>query len=949
MMRLPRPSEDFERNLEGMFTAKYPWLLRWALHFAQNDPAAAEDLVQETFVRVLLLKDTLCDLDNIEPLLYTHLRYAYLTERRRGRNHSFQNLAAVDFDTFSISLRTTAAFDQIEVQNELRKILVFLLWRRRAAKFANMFLLRFFHEFSHEEIARICLVSRHAVDLALARAREELKAYVASPQQIRVLGRGQAPEYKPQNTAVPSDKFANDMMLEIFGSATGSYSSDYQLEQRYRTLTLRPLDNDLLAHLVGCRSCLDRITRVFKSTPPPSPLPRIPLGSIKRPSKTSTATRLERKSLARIFEQGKRRMRETYDHRPSDLLIALNAEVVAVRDISSPRAVLKVETRSAADLELIEIFSEQGLLLLMLPVNNHPPKSPPEIRREVQMSDDRLLTLCVRFTGEGALIEATYLDPHFAMDVNESQALADLQEDDLDLEVRLTPELVQTLPSNDVRSPRQPGRWRRFLDGARSLVGRRSFIPVAVSVVIAAIIWIALNHSKQPMDPGALLRDTMRSEGRLRTAFGPGVVHQQVEIRAAGRALRRDIYRDLDRRRRPKPQPMDSDERILKAKLAEAQYDWEDPLSAANFEAWRDRTPRQHEEIERSGTDLLTVTTTASSGPVLRQSITVRLGDLHPVARILLFRDQETIQVAELSYEVVSWGPATEGWFESSLGKPSQAPPRAAVPLPTLHSFEVTEDQLDMAELSVMIALQELHADTERLQQSRTRSGIVVTGIVESDTRKHEIFTRLHTIPHVAATIWSYRDIETKPHDELQNMNITAMSVAAEESPLDKYCEARHLARDRCRQSAHQILSASASLVRECKRLHDLAGQYPSSRELTPGARELLNQLTAVYVEHLVVAVREEEDSFPVLEVEQASGTAPPDSPSTELGTLVAQNLKFASELVYASDENARDPSLVLQQLVSSAQGIRAAVFRISQSANIRREPSPILPTPNHE
>src|ERR1700757_3569265 len=111
MMRLPRPSEDFERNLEGMFTAKYPWLLRWAMHFAQNDAAAAEDLVQETFIRVLLLKDALRDPDNIEPLLYTHLRYAYLTEWRRGRNHSFHNLAAADFDTFSISLTTTVTFD----------------------------------------------------------------------------------------------------------------------------------------------------------------------------------------------------------------------------------------------------------------------------------------------------------------------------------------------------------------------------------------------------------------------------------------------------------------------------------------------------------------------------------------------------------------------------------------------------------------------------------------------------------------------------------------------------------------------------------------------------------------------------------------------------------------------------------------------------------------------
>jgi RNA polymerase sigma factor (sigma-70 family) len=956
-MQLSRPGKDFEQTLEGMFTAKYPWLLRWALHFAQNDPAAAEDLVQETFVRVLLLKDTLCDLDNIEPFLYTHLRYAYLTERRRGRNHSFQSLAAVDFDTLSITLRTSAAFDQIEVQNELRKILVFLLWRRRAAKFANMFLLRFFHEFSHEDIAKICLVSRHAVDLALARAREELKAYIADPQQIRVLGRGNAPEIKPQNTAVPSHKFANDMMSEIFQSVWGACPSDDQMEQRYRALTLRPLENDLLAHLVGCRTCLDKIARVFKSSPPSQPQ-RISLGSIRRSMKITAATRSgkavtrsEKTSLARIFDHGKRRMRETFDHYPSDLVIALNAETVAVRDISSSRAVLRVETRSAAQLELIEILSEQGILLLMLPVTQHPPQSPPELRQEVQLSDDRTLALCVRFTGEGALIEATYLDPHFATDANELQALADLQEDNLGFDEISSGELLDVLPSGDMHPTHRAGRWRRLLKSAKSAIGSRgALVPVAVSVLIAGVLaWVALTHSKERMDAGSVLRETTQSEGRLRTAFGPGVVHQQVEIRASGRVRRRDIYRDLDGRRRPKPQPMDSDERILRAKLAEAQDDWDDPLSAANFEAWRDRTPHQHEDVERSGTDLLTVTTTASSGPVLRQSMTIRLGDHHPVARSLLFRDQESIQVAELSYEVVSWGPATESWFESSLGEPSQPATRPAVALPTLHSFEVSEDQLDMAELGVMVALQELQADTERLRESRTRSGIVVTGIVESDARKRQIFTRLKAIPHVAATIWSYRDIEAKPQDGFQHMNITALSVAAEESPLDKYCAARRLARDRCRQSAHQILNASASLVRECKRLHDLAGQFPSSRELTAGARALLDQLTTVYVEHLVVAVREEEDSFPLLEVEHAPSTASQGSPSPELSALVEQNLKLASELVYAGDEHAREPSFVLQQLVISAQDIRAEIFRICQSANIRTESSPTFPTSHPE
>jgi hypothetical protein len=159
-----------------------------------------------------------------------------------------------------------------------------------------------------------------------------------------------------------------------------------------------------------------------------------------------------------------------------------------------------------------------------------------------------------------------------------------------------------------------------------------------------------------------------------------------------------------------------------------------------------------------------------------------------------------------------------------------------------------------------MLALQELHGDTERLQESRTPSGIVVNGIVESESRKLELSRRLHSIPHISASIWSYRDLEAKPRHDPDGMNITAMSVAAEDSPLDKYCEGRRLARDRCRESAHQILSASANLVRESKRLRDLSRQFPSSRELTPQARSLLDELTALCVQHLAATAGELED-----------------------------------------------------------------------------------------
>ena len=52
MVQLPRLSEHFEHILEGIFAAKYRWIISWALHYAQDDSAAAEDLVQAAFVRV---------------------------------------------------------------------------------------------------------------------------------------------------------------------------------------------------------------------------------------------------------------------------------------------------------------------------------------------------------------------------------------------------------------------------------------------------------------------------------------------------------------------------------------------------------------------------------------------------------------------------------------------------------------------------------------------------------------------------------------------------------------------------------------------------------------------------------------------------------------------------------------------------------------------------------
>jgi len=955
-MHLVNPRENSKAALDSMFAAKYPWLLRWAMHFVQNDRAAAEDLVQDTFLRILSLHNEVSNLDDIKPLLYTHLRFAFLTERRRELSQTFLGFGAVDFDTFAITLCTSesTSFNLIESQNELRKILAFLLWRRRSAKFASLFLLRFFHGFSPEEIASICLVSRHSVDLSLGYAREELKTYLVNPSKLHVLRRGSAPEYMPLKVAVPSCDFANDLLRSVFSSACGTCPNNAALERHYHTLNQRPLEGNLLAHIVSCKVCLCKVTQFCGAPPPPTRSMEDSLKPTRRTSKSKRPYSSEKNAFARIFAGAQERMREIFEHRPSGLVIALNAEVVAVRNIGSPRAILKVETRSVETLDMIEVFSEQGMLMLALEILQRPPQAPPVLRREIALSDDRTLSLVVSFTADGALIEATYLDPHFVTASNEDAEIADLYSvamfgaDDVEAE-------SEGPDSGIVAGTAQPSLvqswWSRLVKQMVLLLRARPLVPISAAALILAcctFLWVAANHQREQLRASNLLNESVSSERSQRIAHGPGIVHQRIAIHIAGRALQRDIYRDIDGRRRPKSQPIDNDERVLKAKLEEAGLDWNDPLSSANFQAWHDRVVGERDHVEKTGRDLLTLTTTATAGPVLSESLTVRLSDLHSVARTLRFRDQDNIEIAELSYDVVPWGPVSEGWFEpvasplSSIGHPTSS-------LQLLHGPAIlSEDDLDIARLDVLLALQEIHADTERLQVSQTDGGITVTGIVDSDNRKQQIADRLRMIPNVTVNILSYRDFESKPGSVSGLTTIKAMSVVDGESPLDSYCEAQRVLRDRCQKLAFLLLNSSATMVRENSRLGDLQHQYPSTKPLTPAARVLLNELMRQHINHLSIAVREQEDIFPILNIGRLHSADTPANDQAAINDVVQHNLLLTKELVYAGDEHSRSAPVILHDLAVSAKDVRTAVSRISVPNEDRAVFSSSTLTPHH-
>ena len=666
-MHIMQPYERPDSTPASMFAAKYAWLLRWALHFSHNDRPAAEDLVQDTFLRVLISWDKLYHLHNPEPLLYSHLRYAYLTERRKGKSYAFQSLSVLDADTLSIGIYSSSSFDRIEVQNELRSILQFLLWRRNSAKFASVFLLRFFHGYFPEEIAAISRVTRHSVDLSLRQARAELKEYLLQPRHSGAPVKQVIPEITRPSLAIPVNEFVDELKHLLFRNSRDICPTSDDLRQRYLAKPYRAIECQLLAHISTCKSCLNLVTTLC-GAPPPS---------------------------ARSMEDSLGPASRTKHPHSSD-----------AADVGS-------ENDTAEELSLSRSFGDHDTGLKEIGANHY----------GGQAQRQGLWRLWITRLYNGL----------------------------------------------------QPGNWPIVLTAT-----------CAVLLLVTAC-WLHVSTTQNRTFFRSDLEKAANTERKLDDSHRPGVVHQQVEIRVGGRSIPRDIYRDVDGHLRPKKQRLSRDVVELKQELASAGMQWDDPLSAADFLRWHDQLAHAEDRIDRSGSNLLVLTTETNGGGVRSESMTLRADSLRPVARRVVLADHATIEVAELSYEFVPWAMADPAWFDQLPLASTPAPDSRQASSSHRMPDTLSESQLDVALLSAQLALQTLPADTERLTVSRSPGGIRIDGIVESDSRKHEIMAPLSMIPHLSVRILSYHELASLPSANSTTTSIKAESVLSQESLLDQY------------------------------------------------------------------------------------------------------------------------------------------------------------------
>ena len=153
-----------------------------------------------------------------------------------------------------------------------------------------------------------------------------------------------------------------------------------------------------------------------------------------------------------------------------------------------------------------------------------------------------------------------------------------------------------------------------------------------------------------------------------------------------------------------------------------------------------------------------------------------------------------------MNYDVMPWGAVNKDWFEPLPGQSLVDPLRSHPAAAGIPPRTVSDSELDEAELSTRMVLNQLHADTgEQILVSRSSSGIQVKGVVDTDQRKQQIETHLLQVTHVHTSLLSVEELGSHSRFGLQRgeLSIQVYSIGSQPPPLEIYMRERKMPLDR--------------------------------------------------------------------------------------------------------------------------------------------------------
>ncbi|HJQ32491.1 MAG TPA: sigma-70 family RNA polymerase sigma factor [Pyrinomonadaceae bacterium] len=396
-------------SLEDVFMARYERLRGWALHLSDHDPAAADDLLQEAFVQFTATNTDLDSIENLDAYLFGLVRILHLSQLRRTRRRARLLDSVLDYNAAVLGLRHADPHDQLAVRDELRRVCQYGCARKETSKAGSVLLLRFFLGYYPGEIARVTKSTRAAVEERLRVARAEAKAYLSDRSSLNLIGVSPAVEPPPARGLDPSeppDAFLKDIRRHIALSKRGECLTEETIRHLYDGDAT--VDCATLAHLVSCDGCLDSANRLLGLAPLAERHPVDTAGKDTGSGGGGAAGGGGGESADPDLTRGRRRAREVFEHDPGELCVAVNGDHLCSQTVGGGRneQTLNVERQ----VEFVEVFSEQGVRMLLLVVGGQPPDGPVRHAARTALSDGRSLEVALELNYPFSTLRVVYED-----------------------------------------------------------------------------------------------------------------------------------------------------------------------------------------------------------------------------------------------------------------------------------------------------------------------------------------------------------------------------------------------------------------------------------------------------------------------------------------------------------------------------------------------------------
>lgn len=861
------------RDPEGIILEYYAWLLDWARQLTRGTSEEAEDLVQDLYVRFVQMKSRpeLPDDDQIRAYLYKSLRNLFISRRLRNGRDAISGLLVVDFDSVAYAMSAVDRSKLLYVRSDLARICEYACIRRRSSRAAAALILRFFLGYLPTETMAILKSKRAGVDNLTQTARLEAKAYLERPGVLRFLDRSDKRlQLAPKSLPEDSEALLSELLRRVFSEPEGPCFATGELIDRYGRSFASPFSTNEVAHLVSCRSCLHEATKVL-SLPDLSLqfLPDLPSAGEGGPPAAGT----ENTDLKKL----RRKLRETYEHRPSKLQIIVDGEVRGVQTITGVSSKVQIALQALYKPGFVEILSEQGLGLLYLDLQQDLPEPNHMQQAEVELSDGRQLAVALTWSEGAPVIHVSYYDPLFEAEGDEPPSG--------------TAEVSGEVFSNPAASRSERTAASGWLDRLRTRLRGwwrlSGVLALAACLIATAMIGFKHKSRSRTVSPNPLLI-LRQSDEKARLSVPPhGAAHSRYSMEVSGDDVRTvqsfevELLRSADRPLRVvrlraadgsllAAQETDSTGRVIDASKDETQPlvrarsfvtsldgAWEHPLDPESFRAMAGGDTETFVTEVRDGYEVgFRCSASLDQTAIVEARLVIASGSMRAISETLDVqqgRVRRQYRFREASYEVLPSSQVRASDFQ---------------PLPSaINRYTAPNDGRTTTVELVLGVLETLSGQQEQVQNSvnveRSPSDtIAISGVLPSQQRR-ELIKVIRSLPgsaHIAMELHSTDDPPaSSPSVANPIMRVSPISITDGNPPLDGLLRGPLKAQglsgseldERIRESAAILVEEGANLHRDSWITNQIANDDFRTSELRAMRSDERTRWLALLKQHM--------------------------------------------------------------------------------------------------